>query len=192
MTNNPNEFDAYVSLRNLGKYLQTDVGITCGKIQRMVRKTRGGRETVLSDGFNIKATISNTAPTEPDYPMVVFMGVGLKFQFPKIFSRSIQRMKSQNALLVDLTNAPQSNPFPVDEATRVDFPVYPPFTPDEQKHGYVLFPGQSITYEFNLTAKECPDVKQIKLWAEGTISRRHLLHHSKEITIASENIVYQL
>ena len=101
-------------------------------------------------------------------------------------------MKSQNALLVDLKNAPQSNPFPLDEAKRVDFPVYPPFTPDEQKHGYVLFPGQSITYEFNLTAKECPDVKQIKLWAEGTISRRHLLHHSKEIAIASENIVYQL
>lgn len=192
MTNNTDESDAYASLKNLGKYLKTDVGIACGKIERMVRRTSGGREPVLSDGFNIKATISNTAPTEPDYPMIVFMGVGLKFRFPKTFSRSIQRMKNQHALLVDLTNAPQSNPFPRDEATRVDFPVYPPFTPDEQKHGYVLFPSQSITYEFNLTARECPDVTQIKLWAEGTISRRHLLHHSKEIEIASENIVYQL
>ena len=101
-------------------------------------------------------------------------------------------MKNQGALKIDLTNAPQSNPFPPDKAERVDLPTYPPFTPDERKHGYILFPGQSITYEFNLTAKECPDVTQIKLWAEGTISRRHLLHHSKEIIIAGENIVYQL
>ena len=180
-----------ISLKNLGQYLNTDVGITCGKIERMVRKSDGGRKPVLSDGYNVKATISNTAPTEVDYPMIVFMGVGLKFQLPRP-PISIQRMKNQGALRVDLTNAPQSNPFPPDKTERVDLPTYPPFTPDEQKHGYILFPGESITYEFNLTTKECPDVTQIKLWAEGTISRRHLLHYSKEIAVASENIVYQL
>jgi len=190
---NVNESDAYASLKNLGNYLKTDVGISCGKIERL-RRTGGSslkREPTVVDGYNIKATISNTAPKEPDYPMVVFMGVGLKFKLPKP-PTSIQRMKNQGALKVDLTNAPQSNPFPPDEADRVDLPTYPPFTPDERKHGYILFPGDSITYEFNLTAKECPDVKQIKLWAEGTISRRHLLHHSKEIKITDENIVYQL
>jgi hypothetical protein len=186
------EFDAYASLKILGKYLNTDVGITCGKIDRMVRKTNGRREPVLADGFNIKATISNNAPAEPDYPMIVFMGVGFKFQLPKASSTSIQRMKKQGALKIDLTNAPQSNPFPPEKAERVDLPTYPPFTPDERKHGYILFPSESITYEFNLTAKECPDVTQIKLWAEGTISRRHLYHHSKEILIASDKIVYQL
>ena len=191
MTNNTNEFDVYMSLKNLGKYLKTDVGITCGKIERMVRKSSGGREPVLTDGYTIKATISNTAPTEPDYPMIVFMGVGLKFQLPTP-PISIQRMKNQGALKVDLTNASQNNPFPPDKTVRVDFPDYPPFTSDERKHGYILFPGESIIYEFNLTAKECPDVTQIKLWAEGTISRRHLLHHSKEMAIASDNIVYQL
>ncbi|MFC1904389.1 hypothetical protein ACFLXT_01285, partial [Chloroflexota bacterium] len=172
MTNTTNEFDAYMALRNLGKYLDTDVGITCGKIEKMIRKTSGNslkREPVLSDGFNIQATISNTAPAESDYPMIIFMGVGLKFQLPKP-PISIQRMKNQSALKIDLTNAPQSNPFPPDEAMRVDFPDYPPFTPDERKHGYILFPGQSITYELNLTTKECPNVTQIKLWAEGTIS----------------------
>ncbi len=106
--------------------------------------------------------------------------------------RSVQRMKNQGALKIDLTNAPQRNPFPPEKAERVDLPTYAPFTQDERKHGYILFPGESITYEFNLTAKECPDINQIKLWAEGTISRRHLLHHSKEIAIASEKIVYQL
>ena len=192
MTNNSNEIDAYMSLKKLGGYLKTDVGITCGKIERMVRKSSRGRELVLSDGYNVKATISNTAATESDYPMIVFMGVGLKVQFPKTSHKSIQKMKNESTLKVDLTNAPQSNPFPPDEATRVDFPDYPPFTPDERKHGYILFPSQSITYDLSLTAKECPDITQIKLWAEGTISRRHLLHHSKEIAVASENIVYQL
>ncbi|MFC2003635.1 hypothetical protein ACFLV4_06830 [Chloroflexota bacterium] len=191
MTNDNNDLDSYKLLKNLGKYLNTNVGIVCGKIERMVRKSSGSREPVLTDGFNIKATVSNTAPTEPDYPMIVFMGVGLKFQLPRP-PISIQRMKNQSALKIDLTNAPHSNPFPPENTVRVDFPDYLPFTPDERKHGYILFPGQSIMYELNLTTKECPDVTQIKLWAEGTISRRHLLHHSKEIPIASENIVYQL
>ncbi|MFC1904525.1 hypothetical protein ACFLXT_01990 [Chloroflexota bacterium] len=190
---NENESDAYLSLKNLGNYLKTDVGISCGKIERL-RRTGGSslkREPIIIDGFNIKATISNTAPAEPDYPLIVFMGVGLKCQLPEP-PISLQRMKNQGALKVDLTKAPQSNPFPHDKAMRVDLPDYPPFTSDERKHGYILSPGESITYEFNLTAKECPDVTQIKLWAEGTISRRHLLHHSKEIAIAGENIVYQL
>jgi len=192
MTNNANEFDAYVSLKNLGKYLNTDVGITCGKIEKMVRKTSGDREPVLSDGYNVKVNISNTAPTEPDYPLIVFMGVGLKVQFPKTSHRTIQRMKNESTLKVDLTDAPQSNPFPPSEAQRLDTPEYPALTSDEKKHGHVLFPGQSIVYDLSLTAKECPDITQIKLWVEGTISRRHLLHHSKEIPIASEKIVYQL
>ena len=190
MTNN-NESDAYTSLKNLGKYLTTDVGITCGKIERMVRKSSGGREPELTNGYTIKVTISNSAPTELNYPMIVFMGVGLKFQLPRP-PLSVQRMKNQGALKIDLANAPHSNPFPPDKAMSVDLPTYHPFTSDERKHGFILFPGESVTYEFNLTAKECPDVTQIKLWAEGTISRRHLLHHSKEIPIASEKIVYQL
>jgi len=191
MTNNTKDLDSYMLLKNLGKYLKSDVGITCGKITR--NALRGsGRQTIETGGYNVKATISNTAPTEPDYPMIVFMGVGLKFQFPGTSHRTIQRMKNESTLKVDLTNAPHSNPFPPDNTMRVDFPDYPPFTPDERKHGYILFPGQSITYDLSLTAKECPDITQMKLWAEGTISRRHLLHHSKEIPIASEKIVYQL
>lgn len=193
MANDTNDNEAYLSLKSLGKYLNTEVGIVSGKIERL-RRTGGSslkREPVLEDGYCIKATICNTAPVEPDYPMIVFMGVGLKFQLPKP-PISVQRMKNQGALIIDRTNAPQDNPIPSDNAMRADTPDFPPFTSDEQKHGHILFPGQSITYELNLTIKECPDVTQVKLWAEGTISRRHLLHHSKEIPIVSERIVYQL
>ncbi|MFC2002991.1 hypothetical protein ACFLV4_03485 [Chloroflexota bacterium] len=191
MTNSTNDLDSYMLLKSLGKYLNSDVGITCGKITR--NTLRGsGRQTIETAGYDVKATISNTAPTELDYPMIVFMGVGLKIQFPNTSHRTMTRMRNENSLKVDLSNASQQNPFPQSGAINVDTPEYPPLTSDEKQHGHVLFPGQSIKYELSITAKECPDVKELKLWAEGTISRRHLFHQSKEIVIAGESIVYQL
>ena len=189
--NNLNDIDCYNLLRSLGNFLKADVGVMCGKIERIVR-TATERKTVVNDGYNIRVTISNTAPTESNYPLIVFVGVGLRVQFPKTLQRSIQRMKNQDNLTVDLSNATQSNPLPISEAIRVDSPEYPHLTSDEQKHGHILFPNQSIIYDMSLTAKECPNINEIKLWAEGTISRRHLFHQSKQITIAGENIVYQL
>ncbi len=188
---NTSESDAYMYLKNLGKYLSTDVGITCGKITRNVHR-RMEWETIDADGYSIIVNISNTAPVEASYPLIVFMGVGLRIQFPGTSHRTIQRMKNEGNLKVDLSNASQQNPFPQSDAIRVDNPEYPSLTSDELKHGHFLFPSQLIKYELSITARECPDVKELKLWAEGTISRRHLFHHSKEIPIASESIIYQL
>ena len=191
MTNDANDSDAYMLLKDLGKYLKSDVGITCGKITR--NALRGsGRQAVDTDGYTVIVTISNTSPQESNYPLVVFMGVGLRIQFPNTSHRTMTRMRNENSLKVDLSNASQQNPFPQNGAINVDTPEYPPLTSDEKQHGHVLFPGQSIKYELSITAKECPDVKELKLWAEGTISRRHLFHQSKEIVIAGESIVYQL
>lgn len=188
---NTNESDAYMYLKNLGKYLSTDVGITCGRITRTVHRG-SGRQAVDTGGYTVIVAISNTAPQESNYPLVVFMGVGLRIQFPNTSHRTMTRMRNENSLKVDLSNASQQNPFPQTGAINVDTPEYPPLTSDEKQHGHVLFPSQSIKYELSITAKECPDVKELKLWAEGTISRRHLFHQSKEIVIAGESIVYQL
>jgi len=190
MTSGTNEFGTYQLLQSLGKYLNTDVGITCGKISSTV--SRGtGRTTVDRDGYSIIATITNTAPIEPSYPLIVFMGVGLIIQFPNTSHRTITRMHNENNLKVDKSNANQS-PFPADESIRIDGPEYPPFTSDELKHGHILFPSQSVKYELSLTAKECPNIKELKVWAEGTISRRHLFRHSEIVPIADDNIIYQL
>ena len=190
MTSSTNEYGTYQLLQSLGKYLNTDVGITCGKISSVV--SRGTEHpTVDRDGYSIIATISNTAPEEPSYPLIVFMGVGLKIQFPNTSHRTITRMHNQNNLKVDKSNA-NKDPFSVEESVRIDSPEYPAFTSDELKHGHILFPSQSVKYELSLTAKECPDIKELKVWAEGTISRRHLFHHSRIVPIASDNIIYQL
>ena len=122
------------------------MGIKCGKITRNALRG-GGRQAIETDGYNVKVTISNTAPTESDYPMIVFMGVGLKIQFPGTSHRTIQRMKNESTLNVDRSNVDHSNPFPPDNTVRVDFPDYLPSTQDEQRHGYILFPGHSITYD---------------------------------------------
>jgi len=62
-------------------------------------------------------------------------------------------------------------------------------TINEQDLGYVLFPGKTIKYKFRITYKACPNIKQIKLYAEGTVSTRHLFHQVQEIPIYNENVV---
>jgi len=178
-----NELDTYNSLKSLGNYLKTEIEVSSGTIERKVRGSQiGSRVTKESDGHTVKVTISNTAPTETDWPTVVFTGVGLVVKFPGTVRISIQRMRNQGALKVDLTNAPQINPFRREGSQRIDGPDYPVITPDEQRQGHVLFPGQSLTYEMSVTSKACPDIKDMKFWVEGNVSRRHLLHFSKELT----------
>jgi hypothetical protein len=38
---------------------------------------------ILALGCSIEVDISNTAPIEPYYPIIVFIGVGLGVQFPR-------------------------------------------------------------------------------------------------------------
>jgi hypothetical protein len=45
---------------------------------------------ILTPGCSIEVSISNAAPTEPNYPLVVFIGVGLGVQFPKAMHASIK------------------------------------------------------------------------------------------------------
>ena len=184
MVDKIDEHDAYSLIQSLGNYLKTDIEVSSGIIERKVRGTDvGSRVSKESEGHNVKVTISNTAPIESNYPMVVFTGVGLLVQFPQSLHRSIQRMKNQNNLSVDLTNAPQVNPFQKGNAERVDGLEYPNLTSDERKHGHTLFPGQSIKYNLSILSKECPNLDDLKLWVEGTISRRHLYHVSREVRI---------
>jgi hypothetical protein len=62
-------------------------------------------------------------------------------------------------------------------------------TVDETSTGYFLFPGKSIRYKFGLTYKECPDITQVKLYPEGTISMRHLFRYHQEIAISGQQII---
>ena len=122
-------------------------------------------------------TVSNTAPVEPKWPLVVFTGVGIAFN-PKRWNNSII-MKRSTGYEVDLSNAPQGGSWDLLKDKRfekVDTGEYPMMTSDERKHGFSLYPSQSIVFEMNM---EPEDLKNI--WVEGTLSRRHLFHQVKEL-----------
>lgn len=182
-----NEDDAYGMFRSLGAYLKTTIETSSGVIERKVR--HGAERKIIEDeGHRIKVTVSNTAPAEPLWPSIVFTGIGLVAEFghhPKSSVRAregqeiLRKMKKGERLKVDTTQAPQLNPFRREGAVRIDDKTFPHITDDEKKHGDYLFPGQSIVYELNVLSKECPDVKDVHLWVEGTLSRRHLFHFSK-------------
>ena len=178
-------------IRSFNSFLKTDVKVLSEMIETQQEKGKNP-DVITEPGCRVQVKISNTSPIESDYPMIVFIGVGLGVQFPKSMPRSIKRMANEFNFEVDLTNATQNFPshqYKINSADDLEFET---ITIDEQSLGHVLFPGTSIKYKFRLTYKECPDIKEVKLYAEGTISARHLLHYLKEITVSNENIVDHL
>jgi len=182
------ETNAYSLLQSLGDYLKADIEVSHGMIERKVRRQER-REPFQVEGHKIKVTVTNTAPTEPRWPAVVFTGIGLGIKYGKRrdenFWGNPGTERYENHIKIDLTNAPQygTAPFQRIGGLRIDNNSFPDMTPGESKHGHYLFPGQSIIYEVNLSLKECPELNDMNLWVEGTVSRRHLFHCIKALAI---------
>jgi hypothetical protein len=181
----------YNTIQSFKDLLKTDVKIVNEAVLRRNEYAKNPKNT-LHPGCSIQVEISNIAPIEEKFPMIVFVGVGLGVQFPKTMPNLIKKTENELNFVVDLSNAPQESPKENMEINRVDSLEFETITIDEQDQGYVLFPGRSIRYKFNLTYKECPDIKQVKLFTEGTISMRHLFHYVNQVEISSQNIVSQL
>ncbi len=113
---------------------------------------------------------------EPKWPLIVFMGVGIAFN-PKRWNNSIIMTRS-TSYKVDLSKAPQGGAWSElrdkQHYEKVNAEKYPMMTSNENKHGFILYPGQSITYETNVSPE---DMKHIRV--EGTLSRRHLFHFNR-------------
>jgi hypothetical protein len=181
----------YNTIQSFKDLLKTDVKIVNEAVLRRNEDAKNPKNT-LHPGCSIQVEISNIAPIEEKFPMIVFVGVGLGVQFPETMPNLIKKTENELNFVVDLSNAPQESPSANMEINRVDSLEFETITIDEQDQGYVLFPGRSIRYKFNLTYKECPDIKQVKLFTEGTISMRHLFHYVNEVEISNQNIVSQL
>jgi hypothetical protein len=173
-----NETEAFVLFQTLGNYLKTEVESSFGMVQKSVRKG-SERAIVEEEGPIVRVKVTNTAPVEPKWPLVVFTGVAIAFN-PKRWNNSII-MKRNTSYRVDLSNAPQGGFWGLlgdkqyfRKANGEDFPM---MTSDEIKHGYTLYPGQSIMFELSVKAE---DMKNIRI--EGNLSRRHLCHYVKELS----------
>ncbi|MDD5094747.1 MAG: helix-turn-helix transcriptional regulator [Dehalococcoidia bacterium] len=141
----------------------------------------------------VKVEIRNTAPESPEWPKVVFTGVGLSLGYTakniSLRGRDTKMTTKLPEKAPETATTPWVNSSKIQDLRRItysrtDQKEFPRVTPDEQQHGEVLFPGECVVYELNVTTDILPYV-QFKI--EGTISRRHLLH-CEEIFAMPEHI----
>lgn len=168
-----NESDAFSLFQSLGNYLKTDIESSYGTVE----KQRRHGVKVQEEGHIHKVTVSNTAPVEPKWPLIVFTSVGIAFN-PKKYNNDII-MRRRTNYKVDLSNAPQGGGWDLVKDKlfkKVSAEEYPMMTHNEKNQGFMLYPGQSIVFEMSI---EPDDLKHIQV--EGTLSRRHLFHQVKEL-----------
>jgi len=124
--------------------------------------------------------VYNDAPVSPDGGDIVFLGVGLR-----IIIGSEKGMQEGSAYW--LSRISKSRPSDntelrrkYDEGTwfgsREGVGSFPVVTSDEESHGEVLFPGESVIYEIKTSEAELP---YLDIRVEGSVSRRHLFHISQ-------------
>jgi len=130
-----------------------------------------------ADDGQIKAQIEvrNTAPPSSSGSEVVFMGVGLFIidgrEQPNRQWASKVKMSRSSGQQKDRQRYTQGYWIANHGDKR-----FPDFTHDEQSHGEVLFPGESLVYEIVLSEDELP---YLEIKVEGTLSRRHIFHISQ-------------
>ncbi len=149
------------NIQSLRTYLNSDVLID----------SSGDKETLVT------INVTNNAPISLNGGNVVFSGVGLRL----IDSRSQEKGSNYWRSRINKTRTSDQ------DTLRKQFSEgnwsgggesFPVVTPDENSHGEVLFPGESVRFEVNVSKNELP---YFDIRVEGTISRRHLLHVSQPI-----------
>jgi len=126
----------------------------------------------------IKAAIRvyNEAPVSTDGSGVVFLGVGL------LIIDGRENAHTNWATRARLSSKPDGNSEERREYNKGDFVIggdgarFPAYTSDEISHGQILFPGESLVFEIDISEDQLP---YLDIRVEGSVSRRHLLHISK-------------
>jgi|GEM_PF-4930398 len=176
--------ETYQSIKGMMAFLKTEVEVKQGEVEQK----SNGRVLKTKPGYIVKTTVSNIAPVETTWPMIIFSGVNLVSNSVEI-RRGAQAWVDQNHFKVDFTKAPQQNAkLPVTLFLEQMKPLagstdaYPAVTSDEVKHGYFLFPGQSLVFEIGVNTENQPDVKDLGFWVQGSLSWRHLFHTLTQVT----------
>ncbi len=132
----------------------------------------------------VTATIKvyNDTPQSPDGGNIVFVGVGLRF----IDGREKGRQKGSAYWPKRIKKSRPSDQPELRQQYSEGYwfgrggseSSFPDVTGDEQSHGEVLFPGETVVYDIEISETDLPylDIK-----VEGSVSRRHLLRTSKSM-----------
>lgn len=161
--------------RQFQGYLKTQMELS--KFESTRKET--GRQQTLT---KVKIVVSNTAPAFPDWPKIVFMGIGLSVISLGETETISPRQLTSREVKPDETPALKGPPWQQDDKFkgllqirhhRVHGQDFPDVTSDERTHGEVLFPGQSVIFEMDVPPQEVP---YLQFCVDGTVSRRHLFH----------------
>jgi hypothetical protein len=159
-------------------YLKTEVTINPGEVEQKAH----ARVIGTKPGYIVIIKVSNTAPVETSWPMIVFTGVSLIIGG----NDSPQGWENHHHFKMDTSKAyPQDNLSGLTALLNKNKPLrgdqIPILTSNESSNGYSLFPGQSIVYEVGITGENKPNLKDLNYWLQGSLSRRHLFHTLKQI-----------
>lgn len=162
--------------QKLGKHLKTETEVSKPEIISDGRYR--GRQTEV---LHLKVRFSNTALDEPDFPKIVFTGVGLGIvslhsrssTAPKWAKYGVKMEKSARTLQSRTIVGAVGSGFT--EARR-----WEDLTDDESRGGIALFPGDSATLELTIPLD---DIREYELHVEGSVSRRHFFHYDRIVRI---------
>lgn len=159
-------------LADLKGYLKSELEIGAPRVMQATGRRRE------YEAVNIKITVNNTVPDNNEWPKVVFLGVGVgivNHRYPTVYGRVHLEIKVDRSG----SQTPQSHSERPAAYARTTKEAFPETTSDEKGFGDVLFPGQSIVYEFDISSQDIP---YTEFRVEGTVSRRHLLHYEHILT----------
>lgn len=140
----------------------------------------------------VKVTLVNSAPTDQDISKVVFMGIGLSAAVTarnaplEVSMQNFRVIRNPVSPEVESPTTPWNNDAKIKEFSSVNYRRFnnnwdfPDLTQDEQSHGEVLFPGQCLAFEFNVSPQTLPF---LELRISYSISRRHLFHWQQSFTM---------
>lgn len=153
-------------------------------IENVLKELQGYLHSEMSvseseeDNAGVIIIIRNDAPPREDGGQIVFTGVGMRVidgserfvSNPPKWTRNIQKTRPS-----DQEKIRQQ----YQKGVWVRGVEFEPVTSNEQTFGETLFPGESVTYEMQISKKSLPSTE---IRVEGAVSRRHLFHISRVIS----------
>lgn len=159
------------------KYLRIEWEISKPEIATKGRYA-GSDGTKGIEVTHLKVTFINTASEDPGLPRIVFIGVGLGFvpitykgEDRPIWARidvKIQQPDHWAGLRPRIAWPGESKEFPET-------------TGDEEKHGFILFPGELATIELTIPTS---DITDYEFFVMGNVSQRHFFHYQEKLDIS--------
>jgi hypothetical protein len=173
----PNYSKLLMLWQELHTYLKTEIEIVPSKAN--TGKNLGDINLHKDEIIKAKIIVSNTAPDCIDGPHVVFIGVNLGIANARHPNNMIRRGSKISKPSQDIELDRENYWYEIDKYNRFQ-PKFPGTTWEEEQMGNILFPGESYVWELEVPFS---DVLQIKFCVDGTVSRRHLFHYNKRLSI---------